>query len=67
MAMKKPAGKKPVPPTKGMKADSRRKIKEAAAEIKRNNDRKKLNPGIGVVVRKQTPSSLKSAATYKGK
>jgi hypothetical protein len=67
MAMKKPAGKKSDPPTRGQKADSKRKIKEAADEIRKNNNRKKLNPGIGVVVRKQTPSSLKSAATYKGK
>jgi len=69
MMMKKPMSKKPVPPTKGMQADSKRKTKLAVKMIKKNNDIKngKTNPGIGAVPRKQTPSSLKTAATYKGK
>jgi hypothetical protein len=65
--MKKPMGKKPVPPTKGMRADSKRKTKLAVKMIKNNNEMKKMNPGTGVKPRKQTPSSLKTAATYKGK
>jgi hypothetical protein len=67
MAMKKPAGKKSDPPTRGQKADSKRKINQAARIIANNNELKKMNPGVGAMARRQTPSSLKSAATYKGK
>ena len=67
MAMKKPAGKKVDPPTRGQKADSKRKIKQAARIIANNNELKRMNPGVGAMARKQTPSSLKTAATYKGK
>jgi hypothetical protein len=47
--------------------DSKRKIKQAARIIANNNELKKMNPGVGAMARRQTPSSLKSAATYKGK